>query len=360
MTDGEANYYCTNFNTYNGIADGSFNYTRAKNDTINAGKNACNSSTYNITVFTIGFGADADKDTLMKTACNTSLYYDAANVSQLEQVYQNITQQILLIADFSAQTIIINGTYAVSHLYNGTLDLNYTPIVTPPAQNEILIKLQTPQFANCTTTLNIPPGLRLTEASVTSYNGPYWTSYLSVNGNKIFNLTDYGTAYTTLGDPFLVKIPVNYLNTSNNTIQLIEALSPQNTLNASNCSANNTIFYDGYINSSIPRSTLLTKANGCNWHIEFEDGHFLNVTIPPSYTGPNNCTYTNASHNASSYDPTDAYDYGVFHLMQQLDFNNDGRVFVNLDAADLEIIVTVVSRVPYLWGPTFATVEAWR
>ena len=29
-------------------------------------------------------------------------------------------------------------------------------------------------------------------------------------------------------------------------------------------------------------------------------------------------------------------------------------------ATDLEIIVTVVSRVPYLWGPTFATMEAWR
>ena len=46
--------------------------------------------------------------------------------------------------------------------------------------------------------------------------------------------------------------------------------------------------------------------------------------------------------------------------MQQLDFENDGRVYVNLDSADLEIIVTVVSQVPYLWGPSLASVEVWR
>ena len=33
---------------------------------------------------------------------------------------------------------------------------------------------------------------------------------------------------------------------------------------------------------------------------------------------------------------------------------------VNIDAADLEIIVTIVSGVPYLWGPSIATLEVWR
>ena len=183
MTDGQANYYCGNFNTYTGTVDNSYNDSRAKNDTINSGQNACKN--YNITVYTIGFGSDADTTTLKATACNTSLYYDASNVSQLAQIYQNITQQILLIANFSAQTLIINGSYVPNHLYYGTLDLNYTPIINPPAQNEILVKLQTPQFANCTTTLAVPPGLVLADASVTSYNGPYWTSYLGVNGAPV-------------------------------------------------------------------------------------------------------------------------------------------------------------------------------
>lgn len=355
MSDGQANYYCSNFNDYTGSEDNSYNDSRAKNDTINAGQNACNN--YNITVFTIGFGADADRQTLNKTACNASLYYDAANVSQLELVYQNISHQILLIANFTAQTIVINGTYAPSHLYYGTLDLSYTPIVSPPAQNEILVKFATPQFANCTTSLTIPGGLRLMDAGVTSYSGPYWTSYLAVNGQELFNLSHYSTDYVTVGDPFLLGIPADLLNAPNNTIRLLIA---DNNQNATNCSGNNTIFYSGLINSSVPRSSVLSKANGCRWTLEFDDGHFLSVTIPPFYGGTQNCSYTNASHNASSYDPNDAYDYGVFHLMEQLDFNNDGRIFVNLDSEDLEIIVTVVTRVPYLWGPTLATVEAWR
>jgi hypothetical protein len=353
MTDGQANYYCNGFNTYVGINDYP-PYARSISDTIASGQNACN---HNITVYTVAFGADADQDTLRRTACNDSLFYDASNISQLELIYQNISQQILLTANYTAEIIVVTGTYTPSHVYYGTLDLNYTPIVAPPAQNEILVKFETPQFANCTTSLVIPPGLRLFDAGVTSYSGPYWTSYLAVNGQEVFNLSRFSTDYNTVGDPFLVGIPVNYLDAPNNTIQLLIA---DNTQVATNCSSNNSVFYSGLINSSVPRSSVLSKAIGCHWTLEFDDGHFLNVTIPPFYSGAQNCTYTNASHDANSFDPNDAYDYGVFHLMEQLDFNNDGRIFVNLQAADLEIIVTVVTRVPYLWGPTLASVEAWR
>jgi hypothetical protein len=130
-----------------------------------------------------------------------------------------------------------------------------------------------------------------------------------------------------------------------------------NDQNTTNCSDNNTIFYQGVINSSVPRSTVLESAVGCDWSIEFEDGHFLNVTIPTSYVGSKQCNYTNAS---LYYDPLDSYDVGVYRLLDQLDFDDDRRVFVNIEAADLEIIVTVVTSVPYLWGPTFALLEVWR
>ncbi len=350
MSDGDANYKCDNFNDYYGTYD----TTNAPQSTIDAGQNAC---AHNITVFTIGFGSGMSaqgRSTLQQTACNTSLYYDALNETDLEEIYANISNQILLIANFTAQTLVINGTYVASHLFNGTLDLNYTALVSPPEQNEILVKLETPQFANCSTTLTIPNGLRVTDAVVTSYSGPYWTSYLSVNGNQVYNLSDYSTDYVTVGDPFRLAIPTAFLQTGTNNITLRIA---DNNQNSTNCSANNTIFYSGLINSSVPRSTVLEEAEGCNWNIQFEDGHFLNVTIPSTYSGPNNCSYTNAS---ISYNPLDAYDYGVYHLLAQLDFDKDGRVFVNIDAADLEIIVTVVSSVPYLWGPSIARLEVWR
>ncbi len=352
MTDGQPNYRCDNFDDYAGTAD----TAGAPQSTIDAGQNACDN--YNITVFTIGFGADANKTLLQQVACNSSLYYDATNVSQLEQIYQNISDQILLIANFSAQTLVINGSYAPSHLLAGsTLSFNYTPIVTPPSPNEIQVKFETPQFANCTTTLAIPPGLRITDAAVTSYSGPYWTTFLSVNGQPVYNLSDYNADFVTLGDPFLVAIPAALLNGTNNTIRMMIA---DNSGNATNCSGNNSIIYTGMINSTIPRSAVLSTTEGCNWEVEFEDGHFLNFSIPSTYTGAKNCTYTNASHGTGSYDPNDAYDYGVYHILQQLDLNGDGRVFVNLDQQDLEIIVTLVQQVPYLWGPTEAALEVDR
>lgn len=351
MSDGDANYRCDNFDDYTGTSDS----TNGPQSTIDAGQNACNN---NITVYTIGFGSGMSaqgRATLNQTACNSSLYYDAINESDLEEIYKNISNQIRLHANFTAQTLVINGTYVPSHLYEGSyFDLVYDTTVSPPSQNEILVKLETEQFSNCTTTLEVPTGLSLTEAVVTSYSGPYWTSYVSVNGNPVFDLTDYSTTFVSVGDPFLVNLPVELLNLSNNTVSMIIM---DDDLNTTNCSDNNTIFYQGVINSSVPRSTVLEKSIGCAWSIEFEDGHFLNVTIPVTYTGAKECNYTNAS---IWYDPLDSYDVGVYRLLEQLDFDKDGRVFVNIEAADLEIIVTIVSSVPYLWGPTFALLEVWR
>ncbi|MBR9692586.1 VWA domain-containing protein [Candidatus Woesearchaeota archaeon] len=351
MSDGDANYRCDNFFDYVGTSDSG----NGPQSAIDAGQNACAN---NITVFTIGFGSGMSaqgRATMNATACNSSLYYDAINESDLEAIYRNISNQILLIANFTAQTLVIEGAFVPSHLITGSyLDLNYTSIVEPPGQSEILVKLETPQYDNCTTTIDVPTGLRLIEATTTSYSGPYWTSHLSVNGQPVFNLSDYSTDYVAVGDPFLVTIPVALLDQPSNTINLVVA---DNQQNVTNCSDNNTIFYTGVVNSSVPRSIVLEKKDGCDWHIEFEDDHFLDVTIPLSYAGTKQCNYTNASR---WYDPDDAYDYGVYNLLRSLDFDDDGRVFVNIEAADLEIIVTVVTSVPYLWGPTFATLEVWR
>jgi hypothetical protein len=352
MSDGDANYECSDFDDY----VGSYDETDGPQSTIDAGQNACNN--HNITVFTVGFGAGMSsqgRTTLQNTACNTSLYYDAINESDLEEIYRNISEQIRLSANFTAQTLQINGSYIASHIMEGSyLDLVFNTTEEEPAQNEILVKFETPEFANCTTELVVPTGLRLTEAVVTSYSGPYWTSYVEVNGKPVFNLSEYNTDFELVGDPFLVTLPLDVLNFSRNNVSMIIMDNDQNT---TNCSDNNTIFYQGVINSSVPRSTVLESAVGCDWSIEFEDGHFLNVTIPTSYVGSKQCNYTNAS---LYYDPLDSYDVGVYRLLDQLDFDDDRRVFVNIEAADLEIIVTVVTSVPYLWGPTFALLEVWR
>ncbi|MBD3208891.1 hypothetical protein GF367_00545, partial [Candidatus Woesearchaeota archaeon] len=129
--------------------------------------------------------------------------------------------------------------------------------------------------------------------------------------------------------------------------------------NTTGCSDNNTLIYTGFINSSTSRSTVVEEAVGCSWTVEFEDGTSQNFTVPDFYAGAKDCAYTNASHDPENY-TADAYDIAVYTLLEQLDFDDDGRVFVNLVAEDLEIIVSLVSDVPYLWGPAIMGVELWQ
>jgi len=93
MSDGAATMYCDNFNDYTGSGTG---WTSDPIDTqwaINAGQNACNQ---NITVFTVGFGEDADHETLKQIACDESLYYDASNVLDITEIYQEIGKQTFI------------------------------------------------------------------------------------------------------------------------------------------------------------------------------------------------------------------------------------------------------------------------
>jgi hypothetical protein len=61
-----------------------------------------------------------------------------------------------------------------------------------------------------------------------------------------------------------------------------------------------------------------------------------------------------------AYSPDDAYDVAVYNLLSQLDFDSDGRVFVNVAVNDLEIIVNSVPAIPYLWGPSILEVRVWQ
>ncbi|MBW3001119.1 hypothetical protein KY341_04545, partial [Candidatus Woesearchaeota archaeon] len=92
------------------------------------------------------------------------------------------------------------------------------------------------------------------------------------------------------------------------------------------------------------------------------DDTFSNKSIPEGYSGSNRCSYTAANHTLAdgAYDPNDAYDIAVYKLLRALDYDDNGKVFVNLDAADIEIVLTTVSSVPYLWGPTLVKARVWQ
>jgi hypothetical protein len=115
------------------------------------------------------------------------------------------------------------------------------------------------------------------------------------------------------------------------------------------------------IPSTTSRSQVVEYAEGCIWTIDFVDKNVSVIErIPKTYNGTNTCSYTSTNHNETDFNNTDAYDIAVYNLLKDLDFNNTGKVFVDLDAADIEIVITTISQVPYLWGPTLVKANVWQ
>ena len=198
-------------------------------------------------------------------------------------------------------------------------------------------------------------GSRFLDAFITSYSGEYWTDGLTVDGTTVYDLSQYSDAYASLGDPYHIRIPVETLSDGNVTFNLTIATD---SFNASEiCSQNNTVVYTIAVNLSTERSDALPLAEGCSWQIELESGGYLNLSIPKTYGGNNSCSYTKTN---ITYNPNDAYQTGAFTIFNRLDFKKDGTLFVNLNEEDLEIIVSTITGVPYMWGPADVRIEVER
>ncbi|MBN1275695.1 hypothetical protein JXA12_05400, partial [Candidatus Woesearchaeota archaeon] len=354
MSDGVANRECleqgwTDDLDYDGEAD------EPGDDAIQA---ACDAAEdYAVVVHAVGFSDEADEEVLSRiAACGNGLFYKSDDVGELVTFYQDVALSILE-ATRRSQSLVFSsgGDVQQSILYNDScIIINHSSTYHQPHPNEIELVFQTPQFGACEANITVPQGLRVSDAKVVSYSGEHWTSLVKVDDTTVFNLSVYGENYSAFGDPFSVYIPVEHLTPGEH---LISVYTGDDSSNTTNCSFNNSLIYTGFINSSTTRSTVVEKDDGCEWTVEFEDGSFLTFSVPSSYSGTRTCRYTNASY---VYDEQEAYDIAVFGLLSQLDFDGDGRVFVNLAAEDLEIIVTLVSDVPYLWGPAIVEVELWQ
>lgn len=352
LSDGEPTYKCSSFTDYTGNSGTS---NENQQWAIDAGQEACNQ---NITVYTIGFGESMSSeghDTMRQIACNSSLYYDATNVSELAAVYENISEQVLLLANFTSQTVNIIGNFTQSKLHtNSYIDIFYEPILTD-TKNKISLTTESNQFGSCQSSIYIPEQAIVEDAFVSSFSSDHWTKSVTVNNQIIFNLTDYGTNYDLLGDPFRIQVPSSLLVPgANNNISLEIGDGPNNV---SSCSPNNTLIYKILINSSTPRTNTLETLDGCSWTVESETGLLENITIPTEYSGNNTCSYTSTSIN---YNSLDAYDSAAISLFRQMDLDNDGRILIDLNSADLEITLTVIGDIPYLWGPALAKIEVWK
>ena len=350
MSDGQANYGCAQQPNSSSIAD--------------AVQAACDAyEDYNITVYAVGFGSDADTTTLSRIAkCGRGDYY-YTNVSNLTAIYQGIAEKIVNLS-YQAQTITSFQDFEVnSTLYpDSYIQFSYTSTYQPDTYGVIPITIETPRFGNSITqgSFNIPNGVVVYDAKLTSYSADKWTDRASIDSGSgwqnFYNLSNFGSDYHILGDPYIVNIPVGYIQSGDNNIQIGTGLTPQN---ATGGSPDDKAIYTLGINIFINYTSVFEKAEGCIWQIEFEDSTNTSIIIPNSYTGANICQFTSTTDCTSDYN-NDAINNAVCQLFDQLDFDGDGKLYVKIGQDDLQTETVSIGGIPYMWGPTIMEVRVWQ
>ena len=318
-------------------------------DAVQAAWDACNK---NITVYSIGFGVDADTATMKRMNCSGGKYFNATDTAALQQAYTQIAGEINQLT-FSEQTANISGTLSRTVIYpDSYIAFNYS---VPSNQfNKLPLSFETDRFGNniSSGTMNIYANTSVLDAKVTSYSGKKWTDNLVVNGNTVYRLSDYGSAYQTLGDPFTVNIPVGYINQGSNSITISSGI---NSTSSSGGSNDDKVIYTLLLNAMGDYSTVVSKSNGCSWTVNFEDGISTLIKIPSNYNGASSCIYS-----SKTYDTEDALDNAVYQLLSSLDIDKNGKLDVNIDTNNLNVNTLTVSKVPSLWGPAILEIRVWE
>jgi len=338
MSDGEANKACAE--------QGSGN---SKQDAILAAQAACDQ---NISVYTIGFGADADETTLKAMACNDSMYYNASNVEQLAEIYQNIGTSIKD-ASYSAQTIEFSGNFSTNNvLYSDSyLKFNYTSY-SSSGFGEISLTQETEKFGGIIESpknfsFTLPNNTEVKELMVTSYSSNFWTDRILVKNqttqeyNYTYKLWDFGENYQILGDPFVIQIPVNTLVSGENEIQVDTATEKDTTQGGS---PDDKVIYTLLIKGYVPYGNAFERAEGSTRIFESELGNFtIQVGNYEDIWDPNN----------------DSLDDAVQRLISSLDTDNNSIIDVKLSSSNIKTDSIAIGKIPWMWGPAEIRLEVW-
>lgn len=333
MSDGAANRQCAEQGT------GS-----SSQDAINA---ACEAyDNYGIIVYSVGFGSGVEESTLQSIAdCGHGEYF-FSDVSELGAIYQQIAQDIID-ASYSEQTVEITGNFN-SQLYSDSyIEFNHDPVNIPHG----LITVNEKSFDGPNSaTFNLPENSSILETRVISYSGSKWTNEVKINSDSIFNLTNYGNDYLELGDPYSINVPNSFV-TNFNTINLTTGLSPYNSTGGS---IGNKIIY--YISKEYTAySSISSQKEGCIWNIEFEDASNITTKIPSDYLGSEYCYYQEGN---IVYNSNDAISEATYGLLENLDFDLNGKIDVKFSEQNFEIDTSQITGIPYDWS-TEVQVRKW-
>jgi hypothetical protein len=328
--------------------------TTASNNAIDDACRAFN--TTDATVFSIGFGpvgsCSLGNETLLSIAeCGGGSYYTSTNAEELQNIYNQIAQTILK-ATRVAQTINISGDIGTSLHPSSYIQLNYS--AQELVFGKIPLSFETERFGNniTTGTLTTPENTTIFDARVTSYSSDKWTDKLIVNGNTVYSLSYYNTNYSLLGDPYIVEIPAENINTGDNSLTISTGTSPTNSTGGS---GDDRAIYTLLVNGFTDYTTVVAKSEGCNWIVKFEDNSTSTITVPDTYTGGNSCNYENGD-----YEPDDAMDIATYNLFSNLDIDKDGLLDIKISEENFDIEDLTVTKVPSLWGPVIVEVRVWE
>ena len=330
------------------------NEETAKNEAITY---ACQAfQEYNISLYSIGYGAGTDNTTLKNISedCSDGLFFHSNNQSSLQAAFDSIAEEIMSLT-FDYQKTVAEGVSSTLHP-NSYIELKYTPTTPPFVFGDIPINIESDTFDNNITSgsIEIPPDVTITEAIVTSYSGNFWSESVTVNTNDAFDLSDYNISYPELGDPFHINIPSNLLQAGSNSLDIKTASGPSES-EISGGSPDDKIIYTMLIPNTRSYSNVADQAEGCNWFIEFDDGSSTTLKVPSDYNGINSCNFKTQTYN---YD--DAIDISTFQLLRELDLDDDGLLDINIDEQKIGAETLVVENIPSLWGPAVIEVRVWQ
>lgn len=311
----------------------------------------------------VGFGPVADCEngnyTLHQIAEEgDGAYCASTNASELQDCYVQYAQWIVE-GSIRSQIVNLSESFTPSILYPSSyISYTYTPISAPLEYGEILMSYDTPRFNNnatCQGMFYIPASARVVDTKATSYSSEHWTHYLHTEPSSYsWYLSDYGSSYFSLGDPYIISIPANYVESgSNNTVTVTTGDSVDN---GTGCSIDNRAIITIAISGSADYGNVLSTANGCNWNIEFEDDSTLEGPIPSDYGGALECSYT-GSNVTSGY--TDALADAVYRLLQGMDVDGNGKVDITFDMDQIDMDFSRVGGIRSLWGPAQLKLIVW-
>lgn len=226
------------------IQNANFSSCRLKND-------------LDATVHSIGFGpvssCDMGKFTLQSVSdCGGGEFYASQNASGLQKIYEEIAQSIVSIS-YSTQIVKVFGNVskAGNILYNDSyLQFEFDKIPASYDYGEFSVIFE----ENCSETscfINNNNDTKLIDSKVTSYSSDYWTKTLLLDpgsGNKtIYNLSIFGK-YPSLGDPYMLYIPVEEFSSGENNIFIILGINnTQNILNSADSKIIYSIKVPGFV-----------------------------------------------------------------------------------------------------------------